>query len=141
MTDKELVLRKLTVMIDHVARARRRRGNDLEALRASLDLQDALVMSLLVALQEATDIAFHVASDEGWGVPGSNADAFALLGTRGLLANELALALATTVRLRNRIAHGYATLDLERIFNELPAGLTHLEQFAEAMGAWLQRSP
>ncbi len=24
-------------------------------------------MSLIVAMQEATDIAFHIAADEGWG--------------------------------------------------------------------------
>ena len=141
MTDKELVVRKLTVMLEHIERARRRRPADLEMLRADVDRQDALVMSLLVALQEATDIAFHVAADEGWGVAASNAEAFTLLASRGVIDSELGAALATTVRLRNRIAHGYATLDLERIWKELPDGLAHLERFGSALTRWMDALP
>ncbi len=35
------------------------------AFERALDLQDAIALSLLVAIQEAVDIAFHVAVDEG----------------------------------------------------------------------------
>jgi uncharacterized protein YutE (UPF0331/DUF86 family) len=51
-------------------RSRRRRPVSVDVLRKDVDLQDALAMSLLVAIQEAVDIAFHIAADEGWGVPG-----------------------------------------------------------------------
>jgi uncharacterized protein YutE (UPF0331/DUF86 family) len=65
VTEAVLVLRKLATLREHAARVRRRRPASPEALRSDVDLQDALAMSLLVAIHEAADIAFHIASDEG----------------------------------------------------------------------------
>ena len=68
MTNVALVLAKLTTLRDHLGRIERRRPADVQSLRGDLDRQDALALSVLVALQEAADIALHMASDEGWGV-------------------------------------------------------------------------
>lgn len=45
----------------------RRRPASAAALRADVNLQDELAMSFIVAMQEATDIAFPSVADEGWG--------------------------------------------------------------------------
>jgi uncharacterized protein YutE (UPF0331/DUF86 family) len=74
VTDAGLVLHKLGVLREHVARARRRRPTSAELLRGDVDRQDALAMSLLVAIQEAVDVAFHIIADEQWGVPSSYAE-------------------------------------------------------------------
>jgi uncharacterized protein YutE (UPF0331/DUF86 family) len=137
MTDAELVLYKLGELRRHLARARRRRGNDFAELVADEDRQDALLLSVMVALQEAVDCAFHVAVDSDLGVPSSNADAFVRLASAGLISGELATTLGEGARLRNRIAHGYATVELERFWLELPAGLDALEAFAAALAARL----
>ena len=94
-------------------------------------------MSLFVALQEAIDVAFHVCADEGWGVPASNADSFDILGKHGVLTADLAAQLGLTIRVRNRIAHGYATVDVERLWREVPDGVTQLESFAASLAKWL----
>lgn len=132
MTDVMLVLRKLTILREHAARVARRRPADV-ADYANVDLQDALAMSLLVAIQEASDIALHIASDEGWGIPSSYAEGFELLAAHGLLDPELARQLARMAALRNRIAHAYAFVDPERVHAELPVGLAALERFAVAV--------
>jgi uncharacterized protein YutE (UPF0331/DUF86 family) len=137
MTDTELVLRKLATLQDHLQRARRRRPATIDALIADQDLQDALSMSLLVAIQEALDIAFHIAADEGWGIPGSYAESFDILARNGVLDGELAQAMASAAGLRNRIAHGYATLDLPRLWAELPSGFSVLERYAQALATFL----
>lgn len=137
MTDAVLVLRKLATLREHVERARRRRPADVESLRADVDRQDALGMSVLVALQEAIDIAFHVVADERWGIPSSYAESFDLLARHGVIDAPLAGELARAVGLRNRIAHGYATVDVERPWAELPAGLDALERFAAALAAFI----
>jgi uncharacterized protein with HEPN domain len=41
------------------------------------------------------------------------------------------------VGVRHRIAHGYATLDVERIWAELPAGLDVLDAYARAIARFL----
>jgi uncharacterized protein YutE (UPF0331/DUF86 family) len=138
MTDMLLVLRKLAVLREHVARARRRRPSSIEAFRADLDLQDAAAMSLLVATQEAVDVALHIAADEGWGLAGSNAEAIEMLARHGVITQELARALRQVVAVRNRIAHGYASVDLDRLWNELPVGLDTLDHYATVIAAWIQ---
>jgi uncharacterized protein YutE (UPF0331/DUF86 family) len=137
VTDAVLVLRKLTVLRDHVERARRRRGATLEAFRDAVDLQDAAAMSLLVAAQEAVDIAMHIAAERAWGIPGSYAEAVDLLAARGVIDAALAGALRRVIAVRNRIAHGYATVDLERLWRELPAGLEALDRFAVAIATFV----
>jgi uncharacterized protein YutE (UPF0331/DUF86 family) len=135
MTDKGVVLRKLSSLEDHVARIRRRRPDYVEAFRADIDRQDAIGMSLLVAVQDALDVALHMASDEGWGIPASSAECFGTLAVHAVIEADLAKSLANLATLRNRLAHGYGTVDMDRIWAELPVGLLALERFASAIAA------
>lgn len=138
MIDTELALQKLGELRRHVERARRRRGDDFAAFAGHEDRRDALQLSVLVALQEAVDCAFHVSVASDLGVPSSNADAFARLAAAGLISSELATTLGDGARLRNRIAHGYATVDLERFWRELPEVLAALDEFAAAVAARME---
>ena len=49
------------------------------------------------------------------------------------LANELGAA----SELRNRIAHGYASVDVERLWAELPSGIAALERYAAAVARFV----
>jgi uncharacterized protein YutE (UPF0331/DUF86 family) len=138
VTDATLVVQKLTSLTEHVARAKRRRPATAEALRADVDLQDALALSLLVAIPEAVDIAFHVVADEGWGgVPASYAESFDMLARHGVIDTVLAQEMAAAAGLRNRIAHGYASVDVARLWTEMPAGVAALERYAAAMARFI----
>ncbi len=140
MTDPLIVLRKLVTLRDHLERARTRRPGSASELEQDRLLQDALAMSLFVAIQEAIDIAFHVVADEGWGMPGSYAEAFKVLAERGVLDAALVEPLEGCARLRNRLAHGYASVDVERLWDELPAGFAALEGFVEAVAGLVEQS-
>ncbi|MFY9343940.1 MAG: DUF86 domain-containing protein [Planctomycetota bacterium] len=130
MTDPGVVMRKLTALREHAARLRRRRPARAEQLRDDVDLQDALAMSLVVCVQSALDVALHIATDEGLGVPGTYAEAFRQLATNRILDDETSQRLASMAALRNRIAHGYTSVDFERIWRELPDGLQAFDAFA-----------
>jgi uncharacterized protein YutE (UPF0331/DUF86 family) len=137
MTNAALVARKLAVLEDHLQRLRERRPESLAALEADLLLQDAMAMSILVLVQEAMDIALHIASDEGWELASTYREAFGILAKHGVIDPGLALSLSGTANLRNRIAHGYASVDVARVWNELPAGMIAFEAFASAIAAFL----
>jgi uncharacterized protein YutE (UPF0331/DUF86 family) len=136
MTDAMVVARKLAVMREHLDRVRRRRPDALEELRTDSDRQDALAMSVLVVVQESLDLAFHVVTGEGWGLPASYAESFEILAQRGVLDAQLADALAAAARLRNRIAHGYASVDIAKLWAELPAGIAAFDKYAAALARW-----
>jgi uncharacterized protein YutE (UPF0331/DUF86 family) len=140
VTDKAIVLQKLTTLREHLDRVRRRRPATAEGLRGDVDLQDALALSLLVAIQEAVDIAFHITADEGWGVPSSYGEGFEVLARHGVIEVGLAKELAAASGLRNRIAHGYASVDVERLWAEVPAGIAALERYAAAIARFVPPS-
>ena len=103
MTNRLLVLRKLSLVRERVLQARSRRSTSPEALRANDVLLDALAL------------AFHIATDEGWGVPASYAEGFDVLAKHGVFDAGLARAMTAATGLPNRIAHAYATVDVERL--------------------------
>jgi uncharacterized protein YutE (UPF0331/DUF86 family) len=138
VTDRDLVLQRLSALRDHAGRVRRRRSAELEAFRADQDLQDSLALSLLVATQEAVDIAFHICADEGWGLPASYGDAFGLLAKNGVIDDALAGELGRVVGVRNRIAHLYGSVDIERVWREVPAGLDALDRFSARIAQFLE---
>jgi uncharacterized protein YutE (UPF0331/DUF86 family) len=138
VTNPFVVLAKLTTLREHLDRMERRRASTLEAFRADVDRQDALALSLLVALQEAADIALHIASDEGWGLATSYADSFALLAQHTVIAVELADRMAGISSLRNRVAHGYGSVDVDRLWREVPAGVAAMRRYSAAVAAYLE---
>ena len=137
MTNVELVTKKLATITEHLRRLRERRPDDVVALRRDPLLQDAIAMGLLVAVQECMDIALHIASDEGWELASTYRDAFTVLARRGVIDDAVSASLGNVAQLRNRIAHGYATLDIDRIWEELPSGISAFERFASAIAKFL----
>jgi uncharacterized protein YutE (UPF0331/DUF86 family) len=138
MTDPAIVMRKLAALREHAERIRRRLPATAEALRSDVDLQDALSMSLLVTVQAALDIAMHIAADDKLGLPSTYAESFALLAQHQIVPADTCDQLSRMAALRNRIAHGYASVDFARIWSELPAGLRAFEAFAIAVARHLQ---
>jgi uncharacterized protein with HEPN domain len=43
--------------------------------------------------------------------------------------------------LRNRVAHGYETVDFEPIWREVPQGIDSLRQYAAAIARFIQPAP
>jgi uncharacterized protein YutE (UPF0331/DUF86 family) len=139
VTNVALVARKLALVNEHLRRLRERRPADLDSFKGDLLLQDAVSMGVLVVVQEAADIALHIASDEGWELGSTYGEAFAVLGRHGLIDDALAASLGRAAQLRNRIAHGYASIDAERLWVELPSGMASFGAFATSVSAFLTR--
>jgi uncharacterized protein YutE (UPF0331/DUF86 family) len=138
MTNVELIARKLAILDDHLQRIMTRRPSSVDDFERDLLVQDAIAMSLLVVVQEAMDIALHIASDEGWELAATYRETFAVLARHDVIDAGLATALGDTATLRNRIAHGYATVDHARIWNELPGGIATMKAFASAIAVFVQ---
>ncbi|MEO8181369.1 MAG: DUF86 domain-containing protein [Deltaproteobacteria bacterium] len=137
MTNVALVTRKLAILNEHLRRLRERRPPELSTLKSDALLQDAIALGILVVVQEAMDIALHIASDEGWELASTYRDAFVVLERHGLLEPVLTPSLVGAAQLRNRIAHGYASLDVERLWTELPSGIAAFAAFSARVAQFL----
>ncbi len=139
MTNVAVVARKLGVLDDHLTRLRDRRPSDLPTFVADTLLQDAIALGVMVIVQEALDIALHIGSDEGWEAASTHREAFLVLARHGVISVSLAEELIGAAMLRNRIAHGYASMDVSRLWSELPAGIASFRAFEAAISALLAR--
>jgi uncharacterized protein YutE (UPF0331/DUF86 family) len=128
------------VKVDVVARKVARAGawlNDAEEILArpaveflsDLKSRDLATFYLFLAIQECIDLAAHWVSDAGWNVPEDAGATFDLLAEHGVVDQGLAVALRGAVGLRNRIAHGYASVDHERVHDEYRRGGEALRRF------------
>jgi uncharacterized protein YutE (UPF0331/DUF86 family) len=104
-----------------------------EAFLADTRGRDLASFYLFLAIQEAIDLAAHWVVDAGWGPPEDAASAFDLLAEHEAIPRTLADSLIGAVGLRNRIAHGYATVDHRRIQTEFITGATALREFLAAV--------
>jgi uncharacterized protein YutE (UPF0331/DUF86 family) len=141
LTNIALVSRKLAVLDEHLRRLTERRPATAAALRNDTLVQDALAMGVMVIVQEAMDIALHLAADNGWEIAPTYREAFAVLARHAVISAELAASLGGGAQLRNRIAHGYATVDVDRLWNELPSGVASFGAFSQAVAAFLLAPP
>jgi MoxR domain in the MoxR-vWA-beta-propeller ternary systems/Protein of unknown function DUF86 len=79
------------------------------------------------------------ASDEQWEIAPTYREAFRVLAKHGVIESVLANELGHAAQLRNSIAHGYATLDVERLWQELPTGIATFIGLTKAIARFLLR--
>jgi uncharacterized protein YutE (UPF0331/DUF86 family) len=108
-------------------------SGSLEAFREDRARRDLAHFYLFLAIQECIDMAAHWVADEGWGEADDAGTAFDLLADHGVISRNTATVLRAAAGLRNRIAHGYAMLDHERIHDEAQAGIPALRTFLAAV--------
>lgn len=84
-------------------------------------------------IKNCIDIAAHIISDEGFGVPGSTNEMFYLLEENGYLDNEITEKMVKAVGLRNLVVHEYSKIDLERIFEVTQKDITDLNEFLKSI--------
>lgn len=114
MVDPERLHRLLRRITDDLAVLRDDAHVEPEGLVAD-PVRLGHVKYLRVTMPEGTiDAAQHVCAADGYGPPGTNAEAVLLLGEHGVLAAPLAASLAQAVRFRNVLVHG-ADIDDRRV--------------------------
>ena len=116
MVDHDLVLAKTGLIRRHLRRIKEKGGADLEAFLSDLDRQEVISFNLHLAIENCTDLAAHIISEEGLGVPGSASEMFYLLEDSGYINSQLTEKMIKAVGLRNLIVHEYDKIDLTRLY-------------------------
>jgi uncharacterized protein YutE (UPF0331/DUF86 family) len=111
--------------------AERRLSEPVNDFLADIPGRDLALFYLLLAIQEAIDLAAHWVADAGWAVPDDAASTFDTLADHEVIDRDHAAALRRAVGLRNCIAHGYALLDYVRVHTESPEGIPAVRRFLD----------
>jgi uncharacterized protein YutE (UPF0331/DUF86 family) len=109
VVERDVVLAKIA-SIDRCLR-RIAQARDPERGLSPEDAEDVVQLNLQRAVQAAIDLATHVVSTEGYGMPGTLAETFTLLERQGLLDPDLAERLRRMTGFRNVAVHEYAAVD------------------------------
>lgn len=135
MVKPDLVTRKVALATRRLADAEALLARPAEAPLVDVQAQDLATFYLFLGIQECIDLAAHWVADAGWGPAEDVASTFDLLAARGAISAELARGLRAAAALRNRIAHGYETVDHARLQDEYPQGIATLRRFLSAVAA------
>lgn len=138
MVDRDVVARKIASATAYLRDVDSFLDRPREEFLADLRGRDLTAFYLQLAIQDCIDLASHWVSEAGWQPPDDAGSAFEALADHGIIPAEVAAVLRDAVGLRHRIAHGYATLDHGRLYDEAREGrpvlARFLTQLAEAAG-------
>jgi len=135
MVKPEIVRRKISEAASRLDKAESILSRPPEEFLVDDEQQDLASFYLLLAVQECIDLAAHWIADEGWDPPQETSSLFDVLASRQAIDRALAVGLRRAVALRNRIAHGYSSVDHERIQAEYQTGIADLRRFLAAVAS------
>ncbi len=98
-----------------------------------IDLQESILFNLQMAIQNCIDIAAHIISDEGFGVPGSTNEMFYLLEENGYLDRDITEKMVKAVGFRNLIVHEYEKIELGQVFEIALKDIKDLNEYLKSI--------
>jgi uncharacterized protein YutE (UPF0331/DUF86 family) len=123
---------------DALARLDRYRTLSIDEFLGNHDVTDAACYRLLVGIEAALGLCYHVSAKHLRKVPEEYAACFETLREGGVIDADLARRLQAMARFRNVLTHMYATVDLRRVHEIIRNDLGDLRQFATAVVRLLQ---
>ena len=127
--DPEVVRRHLAALREALLNLRRHSGRSAQDLRANADLRWAIERGLQLCIQNALDIATHLAAGSGLDAP-DYATAIDRLAELSVLPAQFAVRLRPIAGFRNVLVHGYLLVDLRIVEEVLKTKLDDLDEFA-----------
>ena len=109
----------------------------LSEYRARLYERKAAERLLHEGIEAALDVNAHLIAELGAEVPDDYYGGFVKLGDLGVLPRELALSLAPSAGLRNRLVHEYESLDDAKVLASIGALLAQYPSYVQAVESYL----
>lgn len=135
--NRDLILHRFEDIRRSLARLEQIKAVSRETFLADQDMLDLASYRLLIAIEAALQICFHVSAQRLHRVPEEYAECFGILGEAGMLNAELVENLQRMARFRNMLVHVYWEVDYERVYDILQENLDDLRQFVHAVGELL----
>lgn len=135
--NQDLIRTRCQEIEDSLARLEKIKIIPKENVLRDRDLQDIACYRLLVAIEAALGLCFHVAAKRLKKVPEEYAECFAILADAGIIPQELSESLQRMARFRNLLVHMYWKVDYGTLYEVLQNNLKDFRLFSEAIVALL----
>lgn len=136
----DVAINKIQSIQRCVQRAREEFRSDPEGFDTNYTLQDAAILNVLRACEQAIDLANHVIRLGRMGIPNTSAESFDLLRNKSVIDADLAVRLKKMIGFRNTIIHEYQRMNLDIVKTVIVSGLDDLITFADRVMAFLASS-
>lgn len=127
----DIVINKIQSIQRCVERARQEYRSDPDGFATNYTLQDAAVLNVLRACEQAIDLANHVIHTYKMGIPTASTESFDLLRAKHVIDMALSERLKQMVHFRNIVIHQYQRMDIEIVTSVIVSGLDDLVQFGD----------
>ena len=129
--NQELIRTRCLDISESVERLEKIRNDPMDMFLKDRDTQDIACYRLLVAIEAALGICYHITAKQLKKVPEQYAECFALVGDAGIISSELSENLQKMARFRNLLVHMYWKVDYEAVYQIIQNGLNDLRRFSE----------
>jgi uncharacterized protein YutE (UPF0331/DUF86 family) len=133
--DADLVRSRCGDIEESIARLEQIASVSRESFLGDRDIRDIACYRLLVAIESALSLCYHVSARYLRKAPEDYAACFGVLHEAGILPAELAAELQRMARFRNLLVHIYWKVDYGQVYDVLQGNLDDLRQFASRVAA------
>ena len=99
--------------------------------------QDAAILNITRACEQAIDLANHVIKSRKMGIPTSSAESFELLARKNVISPEIEQKMIGMVGFRNTVLHQYQRLNIAIVEAIIISGLNDLINFSDSVMEYL----
>lgn len=135
--DQDVVRGRCGEIEQALDRLTRIRAGGRDAFLADPDARDIACYRLLLAIEAALALCYHVSARRLKQVPDDYAGCFAGLAAGGLIPTDLSARLQQMARFRNLLVHVYWHIDYGRVFDVLETDLDDLRTFSATIAGLL----
>lgn len=129
----DIVINKVQSIQHCVQRAREEHRLAGDASGADSARQDAAILNVARACEQAIDLANYLIKMGQWGIPTTSAESFMRLATKNIILIDLAIKLKKMVSFCNIAIHEYQKLNIGIVQAVIQQGLDDLLEFADCV--------
>jgi uncharacterized protein YutE (UPF0331/DUF86 family) len=138
---KDIVINKIQSIQRCVERAREEYQGDPVDFDTNYSRQDAAILNVIRACEQAIDLSNHVIKAHKMGIPTSSAESFDLLQKKLVIDQRLSKTLKNMVHFRNTVIHTYQRTNLAIVKSVIRTGLDDLILFGDCVLAFINGHP
>ncbi|OHB74139.1 MAG: toxin-antitoxin antitoxin component [Planctomycetes bacterium RBG_16_59_8] len=129
----DIIVNKIQSIQRCVERAREEYAKNPDGFDSDFTVQDAAIMNVVRACEQAIDLANHIIKWKKMGIPNSSAESFDLLQKKSVIERPLCERLKHVVCFRNIVVHQYEHIDVEIVKSVIRNDLNDLVLFTDAI--------